>query len=1294
MNDFVHLHVHSEYSLLDGFSLIDNLVARAKDLGMDALALTDHGVMYGALDFYNACKKADIKPIIGVEAYMAVAAHNDRTPKGKGYYHTLLLAQNEIGYKNLVKLTTRAHLDGFYYKPRIDHDLLREHSEGLIVTSSCVSGEINRPISQRDKQKARETAAWYRDLLGPDRYYLELQLHPEVPELEELNDELVRIGQELGIPLVATNDAHFVDKADAEAHRLLRCMGFNTTLQEYCAKNPQLDDSYHIKTGDDMYALFKRYGSAPLENTRRIAEMCDLELNFGRVQLPDFDLVVEDVPEGHTPSSYLKLVCEEGLMRRFDGHPPEKYVQRLAYELDVIDQTGFPLYMLIVWDFVKFARSRGIPSVPRGSAGGSLVLYCLGITDVDPVTNKLVFERFLNPERKEMPDIDMDFADSRRQEVLDYVSNKYGRDRTAQIITFGSLGAKAALRDVGRVRGIPLSEVDRVAKLVPMLPVGTTIAQALERVPELKQIYSSDQTMRELIDQAQWLEGHARNVGTHACGVVVSKDPLFEIVPLQRTSKDESQVMAAFPMGTLGDIGLLKMDMLGLANLSIVDNALRYISERLGRPFTLTDVPTDDKATLDALGRGDTIGVFQLEGAGMTRYLKELKPSRVEDIYAMVALYRPGPLEQIPRYIEWKNHPERISYLHPVLKPILEDTYGIIVYQEQVLGILMQMAGYTMGQADIVRKAIGKKLKDKMAKEEPKFIAGCVQNGLTEEQAHHLWDLIQPFAGYSFNRAHSTLYGLLSYQTCYLKVNYSSEYMAALLSSAAGSTEDVAKFIGECGRLGVAVLPADVNSSDLGFTIEPLREPLPSGITNPRGIRFGLAAIKNIGEGPIAAIVKARREGGPFRTLEDFCERVERSALNKRVLESLIKSGAMDRLPGTRRQKLAILDQALSAGIEAQRAREAGQASMFDFLGDMGAAGASMQAIPMPVIAETPQDYKEQLAWEKELLGMYVSDHPIARAFEGLDMSGTTSIGQLNEELVGQTLTFAGMLSGTRRLATKKGDSMLVANLEDVEATAELVAFPKSYERYRDLLRDDALLLIKAKVDQRNESIQLLLESASALEASGLGAGVQEPPAVEMDLEGLEEQIPGGSPAQPPQDEAPHPAGPGSYSTDRTDSQMDKMEPLPSIESTSPSDESPRSSVKSAHTSAKSVEPAPVEPAPAAPAPSDQAITTIRTRVKIGASGANGNGHATTTSVQAHLLRLFLPRSNDLNADVRIMQAVDRVLRGSAGEDEVLLYMPNAIGTVLLKPRHKVRCSDELVGALQEVLGAESVVVD
>jgi DNA polymerase III subunit alpha len=799
MSDFVHLHAHSEYSLLDGLSNIKRLTQRAADLGMDTMALTDHGVLYGAIEFYTAAKKAGIKPIIGVEAYVAPGRRDNRTPEGKGYFHTVLLAQNEQGYRNLLKLTTHAHLDGYYYKPRIDRELLAQHKEGLIVTQACISGEVNRRITQKDADGARAAAAWYRDLLGPDNYYLELQLHPEVPELDEINQELVRIGRELNIPLVATNDAHYIDQADAETHRMLRCLGFNTTVQEYCAKNPELDESYFLRSPDQMMDLMRAYPLEAIENTRRIADMCNLELDFGRVQLPEFPL-----PEGHTPSSFLRKISEEGLVKRMGGDPPKHYWERLHYELDVIDQTGFPLYMLIVWDFVKFARTQNIPCLPRGSAGGSVVLYCLGITDVDPVANKLVFERFLNPERNEMPDIDMDFADSRRSEILDYVANKYGRDRTAQIITFGTLGAKAAVRDVGRVLDIPLNMVDQVAKLIPKLPVGTTITQSLERVPELKKIYDGDTQMKDLIDKARKLEGVVRNVGTHACGVVVSAQPLDELVPLQRTVRDENSVMTAFEGPTLEKVGLLKMDILGLANLSIVASALDYISEVKGEPFTLADIPEDDAATFDLLARGGTQGVFQLESPPMTRYLKELRPTRIQDIYAMVALYRPGPMEQIPKYIEWKNNPSAITYLHPILKPILEDTYGIIVYQEQVLGILMQMAGYTMGKADIVRKAIGKKNRELMAEEEPRFLEGCQQNGLTLDQAAHLWSLIQPFAGYSFNRAHSTLYGLLSYQTAYLKTHYPTEYMAALLSSAAGNIEDVARYVGEAWRLGVA----------------------------------------------------------------------------------------------------------------------------------------------------------------------------------------------------------------------------------------------------------------------------------------------------------------------------------------------------------------------------------------------------------------------------------------------------------------------------------------------------------
>jgi DNA polymerase-3 subunit alpha len=1273
MKDFVHLHVHSEYSLLDGYATTKGLAERAAELGMDSIALTDHGVMYGAMEFYAAAKQAGVKPIIGMEAYMAPGSVKDPMTKGgKNYYHLLLLAKNETGYRNLVRLTTRAHLDGtakgVFARPRIDRELLQHYHEGLIVTSTCIAGEVIQHLTQQQKDKAREAAAWHRDLLGADNYYLELQLHDNAPELEGINEELVRIGKELGIPLVATNDTHFLRREDLEAHTRVMAMGFNLTLREFCGKNYQMDETYHIMSGEEMWERFIRYGTSPLENTRRIAEQCNLKLDFGRVQLPQFDL-----PEGHDAISYLRYIAEDGLVRRFNGNPPEKYVKQLAYELDIINEMGFPDYILILWDYVKYARARGIPSIPRGSAGGSLVIYCLGITDVDPVANKLLFERFLNPERLEMPDIDVDFADSRRHEVLEYIATKYGRENVAQIITYGTLGAKAALRDMGRVLDIPLGEVDQVAKLIPPLPVGTTIAQALERVPALKQIYDGNPELRNLIDWAQKVEGRMKSVGTHACGVVISRQPLESIVPLQRTTKDENAVMAAFEGPTLAKLGLLKMDVLGLTNLSVVADALNYIERTSGKRMELIDIPLDDKQVFESLGRGETTNVFQLESSGMTRYIMQLKPNRVQDLYAMVALYRPGPLEQIPVYIHNKNNPKDIKYLHPLLKPILEDTYGVLIYQEQIMHLLQAVAGYTLGQADIIRKAISKKDKALMAQEEPRFKAGCVNSGLTQEQADQLWDLILPFAGYSFNLSHATLYGILSYQTAYLKVHYPSEYMAAVLTAAAGQIEDVAKSVAECSRLGVAVLPPDVNRSQIGFTFEKLPDGQLREFGNRLGIRFGLSAIRNVGEGPLNVILKAREQDGPFTTLEEFCERVDRSALNKRVLESLIKCGAMDGMPGTRRQKLAILDRALSAGIEAQDNRAKGQITFFDDLGDgADASGVSLHSIPLPIITETPQDYKEQLAWEKDLLGMYVSDHPIARALEGLDMAGITPIGRISDELVGQTLTFVGMLSQSRRLATKKGDSMLVAMLENLEAAIEIVAFPKSFEKHRDLLHDDALLRIVAKVDKsrRDESIQLLLESAEELEVRSGGQGAVargQTAAVEMDLEGLAEQI---------------------TSTDITDVRTNLTETLPSVESAPLINDPAPLSVKSVLESVESVDAAP--------------ISIIRPRVKVGANGnGNDNGHSNGSGNGAphaqphtHTLRLDFPRSPDFDADVRLMQTVDRVLRQSEGDSEVIIRMPNAAGTVLLKPRHKVRCDEALVGALRAVLGEAGVAVE
>jgi len=1259
MHDFVHLHVHSEYSLLDGYATTKGIAQRAAELGMDSIALTDHGVMYGAMEFYEAAKKAGIRPIIGVEAYMAPGSLSDPMTRGsKNYFHLLLLAQNEVGYRNLVKLTTRAHLDGMgkgvFARPRIDRQLLETYHEGLIVTSACLAGEVLHYLKQGDRRTAVETAAYYRDLLGPDRYYLELQLHDNTPELETLNEELVRIGRELGIPLVATSDAHFVRPEDKATQHKIMAMGMNMTYAEFCAREYAMDESYHIMSGEEMWAKFKRYGSEPLENTRRIADMCRLKLEFGRVQLPVFEL-----PPGHDAASYLRLVCEEGLMRRFNGQPPDEYVRRLDYELDVINKTGFPDYMLIVWDYVKFARSRGIPCLPRGSAGASLVLYALGITDVDPVKNKLLFERFLSPERLEMPDIDTDFADSRRQEILDYIANKYGRENVAQIITYGTLGAKAAIRDMGRVLGLDPNEVDRVAKLIPALPVGTTIAQALERVPELKQIYETQPHLRELIDEAQKVEGRMRSVGTHACGVVVSRTPLEEIVPLQRTTKDENALMAAFEGPTLAKMGLLKMDILGLTNLSVVAEALKYIEQTTGRRMWLDEIPLDDQKVFEALGRGETKNVFQLESAGMTRYLMQLKPTRVEDLYAMVALYRPGPLEQIPVYIQNKNNPSQIRYLHPVLEPILSDTYGVIVYQEQIMQLLQTVADYTLGQAYIVIKAISKKNRELMAENEAIFKQGCQRKGISKEIADQLWELILPFAGYSFNRPHATLYGLLSYQTAWLKVNYPVEYMTAVLTGAGGVIEDVTKAAIEARRLGVAILPPDVNRSQKGFTIEPLAEPLPPGVTYNRGIRFGLMAIKNVGEGPVEAIIAARESGGPFQSLEDLCARVDRHALNKRTLESLIKAGALDSLPGTRRQKLAILDQAVTAGSEAQKAREIGQSSLFDIFGGMPGSNPTVSRIPLPLINETAADQKEVLRWEKELLGLNLSDDPIAKALEGIDTTGATDLGSIEAEHIGETLTFVGVLSGVRRIATKKGETMLVATLEDLTGSIELVVFPKVLAKCADLLQNDAVVRVTAKVDNRRDTPQLVVESVEAPQSIDQAMSVQP---VEMDLEGVSDDL---------------------------NSELKIELPSPSVVEPQP---------------AVAVAPSP----PPSLSPAKPPAVRPRQPVKLASHGnGNGdgysNGHSASRSsapgaeggrgegVSARNLRIYLPRSHDFDADVALMQHVHQILSNSHGHDQVTLYVPNGVGMVVLQSQHTITISDALIAELQQVLGPERV---
>jgi DNA polymerase-3 subunit alpha len=1223
--------------------------------------------MYGAIDFYNVAKKANVKPIIGLEAYMAPGHRSEPTQRGgKNYYHLVALATDQVGYRNLVKLTTKAHLEGMgnkgvFARPRIDRELLMQHHEGLVLTSACIAGEVAQYIQARQPDKARETAAWFRDLLGPDRYYLELQLHENAPELEEINDELVKIGTELGIPLVATCDSHFVRSHDLDAHRMVMAMGFNMTLNELCSKKYDMDESYHIMSADDIWQRFKRYGTSPIDNTRRIADMANLKLDFGRVELPAFE-----IPEGHDAASYLRFVCEEGLMRRFNGSPPVGYPERLAYELDVINKTGFPDYMLIVWDYVSYARKNGIPCLPRGSAGASLVLYCLGITDVDPVANKLLFERFLSPERLEMPDIDVDFADSRRSEILDYIASKYGRENTAQIITYGTLGAKAAIRDVGRALDIPLSDVDRIAKLIPSTPANTTLKDALEKVPEFRQIYESNGEAQQIIDWARKIEGRMRNVGTHACGVVVSRNPLDNVVPLQRTTKDENSFMAAYEGPTLAKIGLLKMDILGLTNLSVVAETLRYIEQTTGHKMELGDIPLDDKKTFESLSNGQTTNVFQLESAGMVRYLKELKPTRVQDIYAMVALYRPGPLEQIPVYIENKNNPRGIKYLHPILKPILEDTYGVIVYQEQIMQLLQVIAGYTLGQAYIVLKAIGKKQKDLMASEEPRFKEGCVKNGLTKEQADILWDLIQPFAGYSFNRPHATLYGLLSYQTAYLKNNYPTEYMTAVLKGAAGQIEDVAKAVNECAKLGVAVLRADINASQSDFTIENLDADAVGGLIRyQRGIRFGLASIKNVGGSPVDALIAARGDQ-PFKSLEDFCDRVDHKHINKRVLESLIKAGAFDALPGSRMQKLAVLDQVLDAASNAQKARASGQSSLFDFMGAADtSAPVNTGSVSFPIINETREHRREQLSWEKELLGMYISDHPVVQALRDADLSGITTLGTISDEMVGQSLSFAGMLTGTKTVTTKKGDTMFVGNFEDIEGSLECVAFPKAYEKFKALLHDDAVVRVVGKLDRRNDGLQLMIDKVEILVLN-------------------DEQPQSAAPAPSmPQDDTPNTASPSI------------VQSVPTITQSAPA------------------APAAVTPAYGAPAPMTPPNDAAKPRPQSGANDVIKTQRSQAVATKAapapapvtneitgpaQVLRIYFPHFDNTESAVALMHEIyaltEHFRTATHGDAILMIHLPVDERNVVLRMRGEVRDPLQLSDALRQRIGPDAIILE
>jgi DNA polymerase-3 subunit alpha len=1058
---FVHLHVHTVYSLLDGFSNVKKLVKRAKEMDMPALAITDHGTMFGVIEFFNAATEAGIKPIIGMESYMAARGMKDRDSKlDKKSTHLLLLAENETGYRNLLQIASAAQLEGFYYYPRVDHDFLAAHSEGLICTSGCMSAEIPRLLVEENPQEAVRRMDWYYDVFGPDRFYVELQQH-NIRELVDLNKRLVELGARYSAKFVATNDVHYIEQTDAKYQDVLLAIQTGALLSDPNRMRYE-DPSYYLRSPQEMSTLFAEIPES-LSNTVTIAERCQVDLGFKGYHLPEFP-----VPEEHTTGSYLRTLCEQGAQRRFGDRASAPHIrERLDYELKVIHDMGFDAYFLIVWDLCRFAREQGIWYNARGSAAGSIVAYTLEITLVDPIQHGLIFERFLNPGRISMPDIDLDFRDDRRAEMLAYTARKYGDDKVAQIITFGTMAARGALRDVARVMDIPIPEVDRVAKLVPNIPgKPMNLSDALKEVPDLQAAYNSNETMRELIDTAIHMEGTVRNAGTHAAGVVIGDKPLLEYLPLHRpTSGSEVtpiKTVTQFEMGILDSLGMLKVDFLGLSTLTVMARACDMIKARHGKEYTLDNIPVDDPESFKLYGRGQTAGVFQVEGTGMTRYLMEMKPQTQDNIIAMVALYRPGPLEFIPSYIKRMHGVEKVDYRHPSMEPIFKDTYGIPIYQEQIMRAAVELAGYTPSEADDLRKAIAKKQGEKLVKHKQKFIKGASKT-MPKETAELIFTDWEEFARYGFNKSHAADYGVISVQTAYLKTHYPAEYMTALMSVFKNDTDRIALYVADTRSLGIDVLPPDVNASCYDFTIEDISS---EKGTRP-AVRYGLGAVKNVGEGPVQLIFDARKDG-LFSDLNDFARRVDLRAAGKRAIESLIKVGALDSL-GPRPTMLASIDRILAASASHFRAAEAGQMSLFG-----ASTGVQAETITLPENIKV--DRKEMLNWERELIGLYLSDHPLAGHTELLTKAVSHNSITLNDAAHEERVRVAGMVTAVRPYKTKTDKMMGFVTIEDLQGTIELVIFPKTWDKTRALCEQSRVVVIDGKVDSSSQPPKILVD--------------------------------------------------------------------------------------------------------------------------------------------------------------------------------------------------------------------------
>ena len=1066
--DFVFLHTHTHYSLLDGLGKPEKIVEKAKEYGCEAVAITDHGAMYGVIDFYKAAKEAGIKPIIGVEAYVAPRTLRDKVSKlDSSPYHLCLFAKNLDGYRNLMKLTSIAHLEGYYYKPRIDKKVLKKYSKGLIGSSACIVGEIPRLIISKDYDKAKKALEEYQDIFGKDSFYLEIQDHPEIKEQAVANEGVIKLSRETGAPLITTCDSHYVEKEDREAHDILVCVQTGKTIND--PKRMIYDGDFSLRDPQELAKVFKDVPEA-LTNTKKLSDQCDLEIPFEENLLPQYKL-----PEGEDPDSFLKKMCQRGIKERYSkvkGDELKKLNERLDYELETISRMGFSSYFLIVADYTKWAKEQGIMVGPgRGSAAGALVAYLTYITDIDPIKYGLLFERFLNPDRLEMPDIDLDFADHRRSEVLDYITKKYGHDRVAGIITFGTMAARAAVRDTGRALGMAYADVDAIAKIVPAPVQGRHIPleKSVKDSPELKEVYDSDPKAKRLLDMAMKLEGTVRHASQHASAFVITEEELPRYVPLQEAQKEGVDQITQYSMYPVAELGILKMDFLGLSNLTTIERALDIIEAVYSDKIDIFNLPLDDKKTFELLGRGEGVGVFQLESSGMRRYIKELKPNSVDDVAVMVALYRPGPLQFIDSFIKRRWGKEKIEYPHEMTKNALESTYGIPVYQEQVMQVAKDMAGFTGGEADKLRKAMGKKIAKLMAEMKEKFLKGAQKNGVSPKDAQAVFSMLEDFAAYGFNKSHAVCYAMIAYQTAYLKAHYPECFMAALMTSDLNDTDRIAIEIAESERMGIKVMPPDINESFVDF-----------GVVKETGnIRFGLAAIKGIGEAPARVIVRERKKNGSFKSLEDFIDRVtktdvegagERTILNKKILESLAKSGALDDM-GERQAIVSGMDIITDRIKETNKNKKSAQIGLF---GEVISGDIELGELHLP--QEEPAPKSQRLAWEKELLGMYLSEHPLREIGASLRKVATHQIDQINLQMEGKRVKICGILTTTKKINTRSGEPMLFAGIEDLSGKTEVLVFPKMLKNSEALWQGDAVLIISGKVSTKDGEVKILAD--------------------------------------------------------------------------------------------------------------------------------------------------------------------------------------------------------------------------